>query len=722
MSNLKRKDFEDGTTIETQKRRRFDGRLLGGIRKPVDTSKKEQGRGQSETKAQKPGKQKISATPDDYSRPTTPTDGGTTRPSTPPSGGSPFVSSPPRASQEFTAVMRSQSLVNYEQEEPVGLLNAGGSQLCYRNAALTMLLYSSHFRRYLLHWHSPHELNASDSPENIRSHQCWVLKSMLSIIQATNSGNDQSQREEDVESLITPLWQMIGFPRGSAKGKFSDPWSNNSLSFTKPKKDQQEDALEFLQWLLNAIDTQLRSFADYSWVAQYQWLLKQKKVKRLLCKVCNHPVLKRTATVTEDYVTSLYITDKKPYTFEGLVSEAMNSSTNMKCGRCKKKSDIDVLERWQHAPAILLFQIMRMTQGQRKKFDKIRLSQDFDASPYLDPQQYGDTKIQYKLSGVVTHKGPGINGGHFRSFVHGGTDRDQWWKLDDDEVEAMSDGSALFDGTGTKGNREYSSYLVLYERNFETEVIKEGRPPSHVHKGKDKDEPLSLTSQNDSKKPIQPGSEPNQKDSEEGDEDAEEVSEDENDKPYTVFDGLQEEIDAECPQAQLEVKVSLGNLELKFDPMVIYHYDMLKPRKVVIEADLFEQNKKTGKAEKVLDVAEVFEDRIALKTQTRLRDIEADWDEIQKTLLGEEREKRWKRAELDAAVDAEIEKRIARWRRDHATPWKNRVTDYDEEDYGPGAGAVQKGRNLDKKGGAKVKQVGKGKQVAVGRINDDEGS
>lgn len=652
------------------------------------------------------------------------------QPDTPTSVGSPFQERPPGIDDLFRRTIERPAL--FSRQEPVGLAQRGDRNLCYRNAALTLLLYSDHFRRYVRNWHMPQEYNSTSAPAKVKNDQCWLLKELDTIIQSANSALAQAGKQTN--NAMFDLWKIIGFPGRSSRTK---PWKFDhtwSASTSQPTRGKQEDSGDLLSWLIAEIHLQLGGGLEpeelqtaglsSTWSERYRWLLQQRRVTRSVCLKCKNVVARRKPTVLPEWKMMLQVPRglrKKAQPFNDLLSANLQEKREMRCPRCKQTSEIDMIDKFQHAPAIMLFQIIRYTEEEKKITTEYALPDTLDLAPYLDPQQFGKgSKLPYKLAGVVSHDSFGlqnINSGHYISYVRGGQTRSQWFELNDDTVKACSTSNFHEIKLNKKKTTEKTPYVVLYERDFANEKILPGRIACHVDEGKDSDEPASPEKpplgpppkspeiQKGSDSPTHPPKPP-KKPQGEGDTPVDNGAEAEKDSRIVV-DGQAADKAAGKPEAELNIDLVLGGLDLSI-PVIIKNFDSSKDRKVKLKATLTTFAEDTGETEdKIVDLTEIIKYDI-LNHEKQQKVDKAKTDAFEQ--LPEDRET-WPAKNVTAAINANKEvnrrqKKLTAWRKKHRKTYKQGWRPY----HGQRRAVKKVGKKTDPKGKDKTeasKKTGK---------------
>ncbi|KAK5098033.1 hypothetical protein LTS08_006788 [Lithohypha guttulata] len=385
-----------------------------------------------------------------------------------------------------------------EYQKPLGLPNKGNQ--CYSNSVLVALMGSDRFQSYLRVWH--------------RHTVTWVLKWLYSFGWAANLRGRKSASES--KQALEFFWDTVCFREEdpSAGGDLpSGAWSEHC--HPKGEDGNQQDASEFYNWLF---ETSLDQFdLDASRRKGFEWLTHLRLVRRTECSKCErverrYPVepwkvwqvrLPRKDERTEDWYTNLSL--------DGVIDAAMQEDPEpMNCDECEGEHPAHSFLRIQHPPAVLTISFNRAVQiikpdlnrEQRQKYKNgqpmtksaitkdlsaVRIPKVLDVSKWLNRHEFGEgSKILYRLASIISHKGTSSGKGHYVSYVRGGTDRVQWYEVNDDKVQG-----ADFRDLSDADAEELSPYefkhrfvptVLVYDRDLMNQKIVPGRNDANLEK------------------------------------------------------------------------------------------------------------------------------------------------------------------------------------------------------------------------------------------------
>lgn len=369
-----------------------------------------------------------------------------------------------------------------------GITNPGS--LCYRNAVLMALLCSPNFIHYLYGWFMESEA------EQFQGNQVHILTWLhklhgLAIDEPTH---------KDFHKAVQVVWKQIGFP-GPKQASLDDvlpsgPWSENSGC--EGGSSSQQDVGAFLLWLYEAVKGQMETLdpADYSAKLNWLWVSNARLVTHSRCPNCPN-LLIRGDNIDEYPVIDLQIpalTTKVPEgyvrdTLEYLLACSLHSTVTVDCPNCKKKrvARTKRSKRFQHAPPVLTLRIERGIDAQESTKDKtpLRLPKILDISKWLNEHQYGKgSKIQYKLSAIIVHKGESIRSGHYICYrAPQKKEGKLWTEINDALVQPgvyMDAFDSKYVSGSKKSNNSETPYILIYDRMFDRDDIRPGRKLDNI--------------------------------------------------------------------------------------------------------------------------------------------------------------------------------------------------------------------------------------------------
>ena len=262
----------------------------------------------------------------------------------------------------------------------------------------------------------------------------------------------------------------------------------------------------------------------------------------------------------------------------------------------------------------------------QKDFTPVIIPENLDMRPWLNHHQYGPgSDLRYRLAGVVSHSGHSFKAGHYVSFVRGGPTREDWFKVNDERVTRCT--LADFDETAADPTDEYAfrtrftPYIMLYERDHDHDVQMPGFHTINVNEGEEEDKrPTYWTLE----RQYPPAGEDDEAEDEEDDEEEDEEDDEEDSETRPRFEGALE--DAHMPEAEIRMRINIGDIALELPTCFIDHFSMKHKRKIHIDAKIIvpkgteEELKAIPTADREyvqLDLASAFVD-----SQLQARDLE----------------------------------------------------------------------------------------------------
>lgn len=560
--------------------------------------------------------------------------------------------------------------------EPRGISNTG--VLCYRNASLSMLLRSQRFLSFIRNWHLHEHIlpNLQDvhSDKHIKSvttghigitgavanriqrfenhdwltHLNDIARGLESRPIAGPMPNDtllNTTEDQRIESAVSKFWRTFCDP--TAGQNVSNTLQNSFWINNNKKVTEQQDAQEFLIYIMESIAAQLAHYAQNSPVTYQQDLFKSlihvRQAERLYCEGCSFKVRRRRAPLSD--VNCLQIRFGNEYwnrdsqalrTPENLQSRLFNEfrdTLDIDCPRCKKKGQLRKHLTMQTTPEILLICIVRTMFGQypngqygpKKNLQAVSIPEILDVTDFLEPSKFGsDSVVKYRLSGVTSHSGPGTNLGHYVSYVRGGVPNDQWYELNDDTVAAreLADFDDTFpDGISSKDfRRRFTPYLLLYELDTKLSWMSDGRDIMNIGEGDNRDEQPTSYFPEEQKAMNKPAT-----DLLDGDE-------------WQYLNSMENE--TTHPKAVLNVAVEIDDEIFKLPRTFIEHFDPGEPRVVEIKASIESPwNRTNAEDRRTLDLAKAYVDA-EMERRRRYRGRHLRNARLQKT---KDWNSRWKR-------------------------------------------------------------------------------
>ncbi|KAK5954193.1 hypothetical protein OHC33_004766 [Knufia fluminis] len=524
-------------------------------------------------------------------------------------------------------------------EMPTGISNGPGIH-CYRNAVLTMLLSCEPFMACI---------DQGTGPIQPEAGSLDVLDWVHYVAEKAKQGN-----QAELDEAVKGFWDATCFPSEDQRATVDDKLPHKTwATFRSSKRDDnvradetEEDANEFLTWLLSTMRAQLGPFTQDKDTPQgtkrstdqanFDWLNGFSRARRQVCSKCSWRVRRRVQTRREhqwilaiDPYYSVTRNKSSPHkmTLSNLIqADLMNDlEFGTRCPRCRRE-DADVMryDDINQAPDVLFICIARYKAEQvevkveagegngkksKAKFEKVpeavkdvaivEIPEQLNLTEFLNDHDYGEgSKLEYHLSGVVSHSGVTADSGHYHSFVRAGEERNEWYRINDADVEPCENGMSDFDDKNTMpGKRRtkafksrFTPYVLLYERDPEKSEENPGRAAQNVNEGSEKDErPTFWTggsprAQTPGAYVRPPSVEPAQTVPTVTLQPASSAVP----REQTRFPGLEDE--AQFPEARLDLTLNLEyggkDITIPIPPRFISHFDRQKTRKIWIEATI----------------------------------------------------------------------------------------------------------------------------------------
>ena len=180
--------------------------------------------------------------------------------------------------------------------QPLGI--RGGSNNCYRNAALTILLYSDHFMSYTrahMNFEYTRSMAYQQNDWHVLRFVLWMYSRALQVGAPGGSSagtTDLQIRQFNLNTIVALLWTLIGYPASNAYQtpayRLSDKGSWQSA--TSSTFGTQGDAAECFSWLVDTIHAQLghpTAGTLNSPQKRFDWVIGCQRVARIMCQKCN---------------------------------------------------------------------------------------------------------------------------------------------------------------------------------------------------------------------------------------------------------------------------------------------------------------------------------------------------------------------------------------------------------------------------------------------------
>lgn len=200
-------------------------------------------------------------------------------------------------------------------------------------------------------------------------------------------------------------------------------------------KDKQEDAHEFLMFILDAMHTScLQGSKDLGSTSEHSTLIREifggswrSQIKCLCCQETTD-LLEPFLDITLDIKAAQSVEQA----LEDLVKEEKLCGENAyHCSHCREKTAASKTLTVQDAPKVLLLVLNRFSEFTGDNKDReVSYPESLDFQPYVSQASRGP--LVYALYAVLVHNGVTCHSGHYFCYVRAGNG--QWYKMDDSSV------------------------------------------------------------------------------------------------------------------------------------------------------------------------------------------------------------------------------------------------------------------------------------------------
>ncbi|ERF71451.1 hypothetical protein EPUS_06833 [Endocarpon pusillum Z07020] len=320
---------------------------------------------------------------------------------------------------------------------PMGFMNGVApryaSSICYRNAAITMLLNLPCFTNWLSGAYSTRREGGPSHP---------LMDAMTELAatywsQPTAKGSARPAVRAKRHQLDTA---MDGFWKRFLKA---------SPGFT-PKPTQtnfycQEDSALFLSTLLECVYDELDPISVHgkilggmfrAWHATSTYCSAKCQKKRKRKSEDGQPVLNPPNWIHIVNFLSPKIRHKGARSFQECFDASLEQQQEADCPRCGRLTTRSAKDKFIILPKILLTQLNRSTNTQGKIQEHCEIPRELTVA--IDESarsKYKDAK--YRLAAVVAHSGESSTSGHYISYVRDPARTGSWIQLDDDRVRRI---------------------------------------------------------------------------------------------------------------------------------------------------------------------------------------------------------------------------------------------------------------------------------------------
>ncbi|XP_022738451.1 ubiquitin carboxyl-terminal hydrolase 20-like isoform X2 [Durio zibethinus] len=224
---------------------------------------------------------------------------------------------------------------------------------------------------------------------------------------------------------------------------------------------QQEDAHEFLQCLLNKLESCFSDSKpkDDCLSSSDDCLVKKvfggRLVSRLCCCNCGH--ISYSYEPLNDLSLEIEDVDTLPCALESFtkVEKIDDLEAKFRCENCKEEVSVEKQFMLDQAPSVATFHLKRFkTEGTFvEKIDKhVVFPLELDLQPYTIVNQTSKEELKYQLYAVVKHSGFRPTSGHYVCYIR--SSPDMWHKLNDSRVTGVDEEAVL----------SQEAYILFYAR------------------------------------------------------------------------------------------------------------------------------------------------------------------------------------------------------------------------------------------------------------------
>ncbi|XP_052208782.1 ubiquitin carboxyl-terminal hydrolase 21-like isoform X2 [Diospyros lotus] len=259
-------------------------------------------------------------------------------------------------------------------------------------------------------------------------------------------------------------------------GKLVDNLSYISCNF---QRSQQEDAHEFLQCLLDRLETccTCSMMKDAALPLADENLVKQVFGGRLLSKLqcCNCGYCSETYEPLIDLSLEIEDADTLPSALESFtkVEKIADQDIKFTCEKCKQEVSVEKQLLLDQVPSVAMFHLKRFKNNGSyvEKIDKhVEFPLELDLLPYYTGgDQNNNVELKYDLYAIIVHIGFSSTSGHYYCLIRCGPDA--WYRLDDSKVTRVAEEFALSQEAyilfyAKQGTPWFSSFIETEKSSF----------------------------------------------------------------------------------------------------------------------------------------------------------------------------------------------------------------------------------------------------------------
>ncbi|RMZ75139.1 hypothetical protein DV738_g5632, partial [Chaetothyriales sp. CBS 135597] len=387
---------------------------------------------------------------------------------------------------------------------------------CYRNAVVIMLLSTQPIMSFVQHYHRKKLLLLENQNKDI----LYVNGSTVPAVEYSNI-------LLELEKLYSSLWELPSKEKTDQLRKemnrFSEKLGEDEMFQFQFPLDEQADARQFLEYLINLCASQLEETTTFSQDAQdWKDLFALRQTDRKRCRGCwrkNH-VKHRTAHIQTNTSWTLVMKrfdqvgqeiEKDSFTLDELLRQwrktpgeswycddcvaEFEMAFEAEHGHLDKNSDVYKAIKWERdtsnedwkwysyvsIPEVLFIDIVRFQGIQYEQGKPVHPPKDqrvveipeyVDIAPALDKDVPAEARhlTKYRLRAVILHAGSvtrfGTSSGHYTNYIRSADD--EWWYVNDhQEVKRISFEDINKPRGKAKWGNNFTPCVMCYERVIE---------------------------------------------------------------------------------------------------------------------------------------------------------------------------------------------------------------------------------------------------------------
>ena len=212
---------------------------------------------------------------------------------------------------------------------------------------------------------------------------------------------------------------------------------------------RQEDAHEFLRYLLDAMHTKL---ATGTGVTPITDVFGGSLVSAITCLSCGH--VSESVETFMDLSLDVHRVDSLERALHKFTApELLQKSNRYRCPACDSLVDAHKTMSIHTSPATLAIQLKRFKHDGTKISRHVAFNESLDLSPYHKASSSESGKEhQYQLYAVLVHEGSSCISGHYHCFVK--ASNDAWYSMNDASVHSVGLPSVL----------QERAYILFYRK------------------------------------------------------------------------------------------------------------------------------------------------------------------------------------------------------------------------------------------------------------------